>query len=361
METLSHSDLQALNRVIGEIYSARDLESFYCSVFHCIQSIIPNGHCSFTDFNIAQPSFIKVIPSSQDHNHVISKLLPAVNAHLHEHPIFPHVSSDSVLKTTDFTSRGQFKNMAIYNEYYRHIDVEMQISFSIPISQETLSFVALSRNAIDFSERDRLMLAMLKPHVVNALRNVREFGQLRLERDLLQRGAEVHRHGMLLCRQGGLILCISELAREMFSRYFTLTLSEGDLLPETVERWLEIEVGHIGARHSMRFARRVERDDFIVEKEGKRLIIKLMNDASGDDCLLCLTEDDPAVLFKNLQRHGLSPREIEVLRWLAKGKTNGEIAVILGTRKRTVDKHIEHVFTKLGVENRAAAVAIMQG
>jgi ATP/maltotriose-dependent transcriptional regulator MalT len=44
------------------------------------------------------------------------------------------------------------------------------------------------------------------------------------------------------------------------------------------------------------------------------------------------------------------------LSWIAKGKSNQDIAEILGLSFRTVKKHIEHIFNKLGVENRTAAV-----
>jgi DNA-binding response OmpR family regulator len=54
----------------------------------------------------------------------------------------------------------------------------------------------------------------------------------------------------------------------------------------------------------------------------------------------------------------LTPRETEVLSWLAKGKTNRDIADILGMSHRTVNKHLEHIFEKLGVETRAAAAAL---
>jgi DNA-binding NarL/FixJ family response regulator len=54
----------------------------------------------------------------------------------------------------------------------------------------------------------------------------------------------------------------------------------------------------------------------------------------------------------------LTPRETEVLSWVAKGKTNRDIADILGLSPRTVNKHLEHVFEKLGVETRAAAAAL---
>ncbi len=52
----------------------------------------------------------------------------------------------------------------------------------------------------------------------------------------------------------------------------------------------------------------------------------------------------------------LTPREHEILQWVAAGKTDSQIAAILGRSVRTVQKHLEHVYLKLGVENRTAAV-----
>jgi len=51
----------------------------------------------------------------------------------------------------------------------------------------------------------------------------------------------------------------------------------------------------------------------------------------------------------------LTPRVAEVLLWLAQGKTNGEIAIILGNSEATVKKHVLEIFAKLGVETRTAA------
>lgn len=52
---------------------------------------------------------------------------------------------------------------------------------------------------------------------------------------------------------------------------------------------------------------------------------------------------------------GLTRREVEVLTLVADGKTNAEIGMILGTSSRTIQKHLEHIFEKLGVETRTAA------
>jgi DNA-binding NarL/FixJ family response regulator len=59
-----------------------------------------------------------------------------------------------------------------------------------------------------------------------------------------------------------------------------------------------------------------------------------------------------------LSTASLTPRETEVLSWIAKGKTNRDVGEILGMSPRTVNKHLEHVFEKLGVETRAAAAAL---
>lgn len=55
----------------------------------------------------------------------------------------------------------------------------------------------------------------------------------------------------------------------------------------------------------------------------------------------------------------LTRREAEVLSWLSKGKTNRDIADILGMSPRTVNKHLEHVYAKLGVETRTSAAAVL--
>jgi DNA-binding NarL/FixJ family response regulator len=52
---------------------------------------------------------------------------------------------------------------------------------------------------------------------------------------------------------------------------------------------------------------------------------------------------------------GLTPRVAETLLWLAQGKTNGEIAMILGNSESTVKKHVLEIFERLGVETRTAA------
>lgn len=90
-----------------------------------------------------------------------------------------------------------------------------------------------------------------------------------------------------------------------------------------------------------------------------KLRLQYMGRLGANEFLLRLardsSSDSPAELSKEL---GLTGREGEVLSWLSKGKTNRDIAQILGLSPRTVDKHLEQIYSKLGVENRTAAAAV---
>ena len=69
-------------------------------------------------------------------------------------------------------------------------------------------------------------------------------------------------------------------------------------------------------------------------------------------------QDADAARAALVARYQLTVRELEVLEWVARGKTNRDIGDILGLSPRTVNKHLEHVYVKLGVETRTAAASL---
>lgn len=82
-------------------------------------------------------------------------------------------------------------------------------------------------------------------------------------------------------------------------------------------------------------------------------------DGSGDEVLLRLTRDSMAAGLERLStRLPITNREAEVLLWLSRGKSSRDIGEILGLSPRTVTKHLEGIYAKLGVENRTAASII---
>ncbi len=93
---------------------------------------------------------------------------------------------------------------------------------------------------------------------------------------------------------------------------------------------------------------------------GRRLECSFVSTLGADELLFRLAEaPDDELDLPTLQKvHALTSREAEVLLWLSRGKPNRDIGEILNISPRTVNKHLEQVFIKLGVENRAAAAAV---
>jgi DNA-binding response OmpR family regulator/DNA-binding CsgD family transcriptional regulator len=97
----------------------------------------------------------------------------------------------------------------------------------------------------------------------------------------------------------------------------------------------------------------------LVDIGGRRLECSFLSPLGPDELLFRLaeianTDSDQAILQRAF---ALTSREAEVLLWISRGKPNRDIGEILNISPRTVNKHLEQIFVKLGVENRAAAAA----
>lgn len=88
------------------------------------------------------------------------------------------------------------------------------------------------------------------------------------------------------------------------------------------------------------------------------LVRNLGRTGMGEAMLLVERQSERARASSRLTSAALTPRETEVLSWISRGKTNRDIGDILSLSPRTVNKHLEHIFRKLGVETRAAAAAL---
>lgn len=126
-------------------------------------------------------------------------------------------------------------------------------------------------------------------------------------------------------------------------------------------RWLESAFGPQGSQQAQAWLQsahaRAEIDATMPDHS--RLVARHMGQSGISESMLVL-HVAPAQTGTTARQPDvpLTPRETEVLSWLAKGKTNRDIADILGMSHRTVNKHLEHIFEKLGVETRSAATAI---
>ncbi|MQB42197.1 response regulator transcription factor [Rhizobium sp. ICMP 5592] len=121
---------------------------------------------------------------------------------------------------------------------------------------------------------------------------------------------------------------------------------------------LELVVKHIAAFMAERARLGPARDNLVSISNGGQAALQFafLGAIGPDEYLFRLTATNQRADDGVLRQHfALTQRESEVLLWIAKGKSNRDIGEILGLSARTVNKHLEQIYVKLGVENRASA------
>lgn len=126
-----------------------------------------------------------------------------------------------------------------------------------------------------------------------------------------------------------------------------LSVSPWDRLPHALASWLDEAIS------SSRPSR------FVLDRSGTQLSLQIIYREPKSICLLL--EQRATSMARRNSRGLLTQRQIEVLAWVARGKTNAEIAKILSLKTGTIGKYLERIFPKLGVENRTAAASFVLG
>ncbi len=156
------------------------------------------------------------------------------------------------------------------------------------------------------------------------------------------------RYGIILLTPRRRIRWISSTAAAFLKEYFRCD-PKTNVLPEALTQWIALEE----SRGLDRQRRPGPDHQFTVHALNRELTVRLVID--GREQYLVLHERIEARAAEAFRELRLTAREREVLGWLAKGRSNPDIAAILGVRVRTVAKHLERIFQVLGVDNRTAA------
>ncbi|MCS0493779.1 response regulator [Ancylobacter mangrovi] len=157
---------------------------------------------------------------------------------------------------------------------------------------------------------------------------------------------------LLSATRDGRVLWSTPQATTLLTAITASVPGDSLMLPEPVRRWL-------AERRSEASGVEPSALDLPVDGSPRRLRISYVGQIGPEELLLRIVEDDGLAPEQVLRaRLNLTIREAEVLMWLARGKANRDIGEILGLSPRTVNKHLEQIYSKIGVENRAAATAL---
>ena len=224
------------------------------------------------------------------------------------------------------------------------------IVFMTALTDTEHVLAAFSAGGVDYVAkpvRPREVVARIAAHLQNA-RHARQ----------ARNALDAFGHASLSLRPAdGRILWQTPLARQMMRRHFGIgqgeTAHEPTHAPEALCDWVRTSLG-AGPGHSV--------SQWAWVTGAYRLGCTLHEASGADEWLVVLTESSDAAAIEALSlQFRLTAREAEVLYWVVKGKTNRDIGDILGTSPKTVTKHLEHVFEKLGVETRTAAAGLAMG
>jgi DNA-binding CsgD family transcriptional regulator len=342
MRRLPGSALERFSTALAELYAPAGANEFPARILASMQQLLSADSFAYNEF--APGHFVamtKPIDFSPD-------LMAAFTAHIGEHPSLAYIlrtGSDEPLMFSDFLSLREFRNTGIYREFFGELGIERQIGGVFNTTGLKVGY-SFNRGGEAFNEEDRLLVRLFSSHLSRARRNSELWSAGTRDPGAGNGGSVV-----IGIDREGRQKEITEAGRRLICAYFPNTANNG--LPETIARWM------LSQRESLTRCgdAPVPVQPLCVESPHGRLTIHYSPaDITGMQYLLL--QEKPAPSAQRLRSLGLTSRESEVLYWVSQGKRNEEIAIIVGSAVRTVAKHVEHIFAKLGVETRAAAGAV---
>ena len=359
MTRLRQRDLATFSKVLEALYADHANPTLSGRILTSLQSLMP---CEFASFS----------------------LLDARNAKWHSRAMTPGVSgwpgmkiyqrfywedalvrhivktgTSAAMKITDFLSLRQYRSSSVYSEIFARMGCDRRIGFGVMNIPPVDLSISLNRSGRDFSEEERSLLDLLRPHLVLAYSQANAQQQIARQCACLDETSGV---GLAEINAKAQPLWITPRAEELLAEFFPERGHHSARKQLPTE--LQTALGYVlqPGQHTAAGENSLEPWNPVWYFPGpsqRRLRVRLVPKGTPGHWHLLLEETGTRAPVRQLGRAlSLTPREAEVLYWLKEGKTNWEIGTILGNAEKTVGKHLESIFRKLKVENRAAATRL---
>jgi len=321
--TVAAAHLKLALELTHEWHNAQSAEELLASALPGLHRLVPADAIGWNEIDLAGGSARYVVDPA---DYLPPAGLETLTQHVAEHPVVSYYASTGdgrPVAISDFLSTRAFRRTELYDTVYRSLGTEDQLAFAVEAGSVVMG-VAFSRGARSFRADERFLLDLLRPHLASAHANLQAFETAQRRLETLERGLEEGGRGLAFVL-GDRVEPASRSGAELLGRWFP---DGPPPLPAPGER-------------------------LVVDTSDARLTLRLADGGT----LLLLDEISFAPDPKRAQALGLNPREAEVLLLAARGLSNAQIAKELFISARTVGKHLEHAYVKLGVHSRADAVA----
>lgn len=361
MSSLTDRDVRAVSLFLQQIHAQSDIKTFGNRILSIVPQLVSSELTIFgsIDYKRREITSISSCPSFS-----LDSVKKGIYQDFYEHPNLAYVAKTRDCRTykiSDFMTECELhRTESVYQTFLRPLGLEDQMMAILPHHQyspigsegtwqgeETL-VISLKRSNRSFSERDRTILNLLRPHLMQAYYNAKQFSQM--QENLVELNQALEQSNTLILNRVGQVKLMTSQACRLLDRYFQSSSSQ---LPDTLQRWVTHQISRFHSSEAIAVTPLPLR----VQQADKCLVIRAIPNLAREEFLLLL-EEQQVRSFSSIELEflGLTKREAEVLFWVAKDKTNPEIAALLSCSIGTVKTHLEHIYEKFGIQTRMAAV-----
>jgi DNA-binding CsgD family transcriptional regulator len=279
----------------------------------------------------------------------------AFDRHFREHPLVRFHSSHPggpTQRISDCMDMGAFRNSPVHADYYRRIGINYVMALPLRIDSANVISVVFNRSSSDFKDHERGVLDAVRQPLAAIYRNLIACEEAGIGLRCISRLAADGGWQIVRVTLGGRIMDASPAALRLLGRFFPEYASGPQAtLPGALFEWFARSRSWGLERPAINHGQHLS-----LLRLGSRLTVHFVPDPDDARAGFLLMKGERLDLRSDhLAQLPLTKREREVLVLVTAGKTNGEIATILAISARTVQKHLEHIFQKLGVETRTGA------
>ena len=367
MSRLRHADVRRFSEVVWELSSPVSGEGLSNHLLRGISRLIEIDRVSYNEVNRATGLLVRAHSLGEPDS---PKLVASLNANIHQHPGFTRPDADADFpvptKLSDTLTQRQFRQLGLYHEHFKLYGIHYQLGASFALDAGRKLSFGLNRQKRDFSEGERLLIDLLRPHLRRVCQQTRAAVEIRAALGRREQALESVKGAVILLDELGQVEFATARALQLLQIYGRESRDFADgvrsPLPLPVARWFRQQAGDFPAEPGSQ----IDSSFWTIRQGGNELRLQLIMEKSLDPdtwrparrWLLKLSERPTLPTSDPLRDQlGLSVREAEVLLWLAQGKRNAEIASICRMSTSTVSTHVRNIFPKLGVETRTAAAA----
>jgi len=349
---LTSGDLRKLSHTSIDLYGATNFKDLGRRITSLVGKVLPVTNSTIWNVD-SQSSEQSTVYSDTESEKAALDSQPFYAHYVRRYPtltarVMHPKHRGKVVARAEILPRSFLASIGYLDEFAKPNYCEYQLAYFFRSKADRFTLISCNRNTREFTDKERGILQFLAPHLQAAFESTTEFETR--ERSLSKNVAiqQAMPFETIWLDDDFKVLELTPRIPQLIREFFQEDM-QFNQLPEKLMDWLRAFVfSNVGA----------PRAPLILRSSTAALKIRLYPQQLHGLNLLTFHRQLMVPTLDLIKPLGLTRRESEVLLWIAQGKTNHEIALVLGCSHRTVTKHVENLLQKLKVENRLSAILL---